>query len=79
MIDRIHELSARYRVARRDYPVATTEQITTLIMTGLDRRHVLALAEDWRAMGASSSLDDDTAARGFVRNFIDAMDYPDEE
>lgn len=47
-------------------------------MPRLSAEHVLALAAEWLGMGGPPGLDTHTTARGFVRNFVLAIDDPDD-
>ncbi len=50
-----------------------------MIMTRLDREQLVALAADGVGMGGRPGADTTTLAYGFVRNFVRAMDSPDDE
>ncbi|MBB6373192.1 hypothetical protein BKA01_000414 [Pseudonocardia eucalypti] len=74
----IRELSAQYKLARRELPTADAAEVVDRIMPRLSAEHVLALAAEWLGMGGPPGLDTRATARGFVRNFVLAMDEPDD-
>lgn len=79
MSEAITALSAHYRVAVRDLPEATSDEIVALVMQRLDPDQLVALAADGLGMGGRAGADTETLAYGFVRNFVHAMDSPDDE
>lgn len=79
MADAMRVLSARYRSAVRDRPRATSDEVVERIVGSLTRDEVVALAAQGLGMGGWPGLDSEVLARGFVHNFVYAMDSPDDE
>lgn len=74
----IKQLSAHYKSARREHPTADAGEIADLILPRMTHEHLVALAADWMAMTNASGHDTRTTARGYIHNFVVAMDEPDD-
>jgi hypothetical protein len=77
--EEIKQLSRQYKIARDRRPTASTNEVVNMIMPEMSREHLLALAADWVGMTGTVGLDVQVTARGYVRNFVLAMDERDDD
>lgn len=74
----VKQLSAHYKTARQEHPTADAHEITDLILPRMTHDHLVALAADWMAMTNTTGHDTQATARGYIHNFVRAMDEPDD-